>query len=99
MCCGLEIILERIKVTFLSKPAKFGQAQTAKLLIGDTELKGVPESCLRGSRAAWPDVGLTKSLKTKPRRSPCPLEGEWWGQGGSEGPPRSGVSYSESCGA
>lgn len=58
MCCGLEIILERIKVTFLSKPAKFGQAQTAKLLIGDTELKGVPESCLRGSRAAWPDVGL-----------------------------------------
>lgn len=55
MRCGLEISLGGIKTMDLSKPGK--PCKQPKLLVGSTELEGVPKSChLRSARAMRPDM-------------------------------------------
>lgn len=51
----MKISLEGIKVMDLSKPGK--PCKQPKLLVGNTELEGVPKSChLRRARAMRPDI-------------------------------------------
>ena len=64
MCCGLKISLERIKVTYLSKPGE--PCQQSKLSDGKSELEGVPESCcLRRSRTGGDGIDKESEVHWK----------------------------------